>query len=266
MKIINKKVATVLVVILFIICFGIGFLSNKQENSNSTILGAKTDSYLVPVKNNEEIVEVKNEIPISISPAAFTLHIVSPIPTTQPTVSSILTSATIKVETNQITAIPTLTSIPTPTSIPTTTIFIPPTLTLVPTKTISIEQEKAPKIISISDSLGNTHEINCWWSDTHYECTPKEQKEPVVSIKITPQLTFTINAQDPNNRSLTYHYYYSEGCRGEGTNWITSNSCTFTIKTNELGLRTFIFYVKNDDNYGSVGLDANTALRYRITE
>lgn len=131
---------------------------------------------------------------------------------------------------------------------------------------ISIEQQKATKVISISDSIGNTFETNCQWSTTHYECPPKEQKEPTVSIKTTPQLTFTINAQDPDNRPLTYHYYYAEGCRGEGTNWIANNSCTFTLKTNELGLRTFSFYVKNDDNYGSVGLDADTSLYYRVTE
>jgi len=136
-----------------------------------------------------------------------------------------------------------------------------------PTETvISIEQQQATKINSISDNLGNTHETSCRWSDTHYECPPKEQKQIMVSIKTTPQLTFTINAQDPNNRPLTYHYYYEEGCRGDGTNWVTSNSCTSTLKTNELGLRTFIFYVKNDDNYGSVGLDANTSLYYKITE
>lgn len=143
----------------------------------------------------------------------------------------------------------------------------PPVPTVKPTDmTVSIEQQKATKIISISDNLGNTHETNCRWSDTHYECSPKEQREITVSIKTTPQLTFTINAQDPNNRPLTYHYYYEEGCRGDSTNWITSNSCTSTLKTNELGLRTFSFYVKNDDNYGSVGLDANTSLYYRITE
>ncbi len=132
--------------------------------------------------------------------------------------------------------------------------------------TISIEQQKAAKIISISDNFGNTHETNCWWSTTHYECPPKEQKEVMVSIGTTPELTFTINAQDPNNRRLTYHYYYAEGCRADGSNWITSNTCTSTLKTNQLGLRTFTFYVKNDDNYGSVGLDANTQLNYRILE
>ena len=141
-----------------------------------------------------------------------------------------------------------------------------PQTTESPTPTISIEQQKATKIVSISDSLGNTFETNCHWSSTHYECPPKDQSETVVSIKSTPQLTFTINAQDPNNRPLTYHYYYAEGCRGEGTNWISSNSCTSILKTNELGLRTFSFYVKNDDNYGSVGLDANTSLYYRIVE
>lgn len=135
-----------------------------------------------------------------------------------------------------------------------------------PEPTMSIEQQKAAKIVSISDSLGNIHETNCWWSTTHYECPPKEQKEPTVSIRTTPQLTFTINAQDSNNRPLTYHYYYAEGCRIDGSNWITSNTCTSTLRTNQLGLRTFIFYVKNDDNYGSVGLDANTTLRYRIIE
>jgi hypothetical protein len=132
--------------------------------------------------------------------------------------------------------------------------------------TISIGQQKATKIISISDSLGNSHETDCRWSNTHYECPPKEQKEIVVSINTTPHLTFTINARDPNNRPLTYHYYYAEGCRTEGSNWITSNTCTSTLKNNQLGLRTFIFYVKNDDNYNSVGLDANTTLLYRITE
>lgn len=135
-----------------------------------------------------------------------------------------------------------------------------------PVPTMSIEQQKATKIISISDSLGNTYETNCQWSDTHYECPPKDRRETVISIKATPQLTFTINAQDPNNRPLTYHYYYAEGCRGEGTNWITNNSCTSILKTNELGLRTFSFYVKNDDSYGSVGLDANTSLYYRMME
>jgi hypothetical protein len=138
-----------------------------------------------------------------------------------------------------------------------------------PEPTISIEQQKATKIISISDSLGNTHEMDCKWSNTHYECSPKEQKEPVVSIKTTPQLTFTINAQDPNNRPLVYNFNAREGCDGGPgyfVPWLSTNTCTITLKTDELGLRTFSFDIKNDDNYGSVGLDAHTQLNYRILE
>jgi hypothetical protein len=135
-----------------------------------------------------------------------------------------------------------------------------------PVPVISIEQQKAPKIISVSDNLGNVHMMDCNWSETHYECSPKDGKQITVSVASTPEITFTINASDPNGKPLTYDYYYEGGCQLPDTNWITGNSCTTNLRKLSFGVHNFIFDINNNDNYGSVGLDATTVLYYDLEE
>lgn len=163
-------------------------------------------------------------------------------------------NSTESTNTPQITSMPTVTPIPTPTA----------RMQLTATPTLSLEQQKAPKIVSITDSLGNSFPMKCLWSSTHYECNPTTVKEPNISVKTTPQITFTINSQDPNNRSLTHRF---DGyCQGNNSNWISDNTCTISLDTTRLGAQTFIFDIKNDDNYGSIGIDATTTLHYRTIE
>lgn len=143
-----------------------------------------------------------------------------------------------------------------------------PNLTQTCSMPISIEQQKAAQIISVSDNLGNTHQMNCEWSQTHYECSPEDNKVITVSVASTPQITFTVNAQDPNNRPLKYNYYYEGGCETPDgrSNWVTTNSCTTDLTKYKFGQQVFGFYVDNDDNYGSIGLDADAALHYDIEQ
>ncbi len=138
-----------------------------------------------------------------------------------------------------------------------------------PEPAMSVEQRKATKIVSISDNLGNVFQMNCDWSETHYECYPKKDKEVSVSVKSNPQITFIVNAQDPNNRPLTYKICSNIGCcetPSGDSNWTNNSVCTIDLTKMLFGQNVFTFDVKNDDNYGSVGLDADSALYYKISE
>lgn len=127
--------------------------------------------------------------------------------------------------------------------------------------TATLEQQKAPKLISVIDSLGNTHEIGCSWYATHFECLSLNHKEVTLSITKNPEITFTVKAEDPGNRPVKYGFNYTGGC-----DWSDKNTCTTSLKDSPLGLRGFNIYIKNDDNYGTIGLDANALLYYRIME
>lgn len=130
-----------------------------------------------------------------------------------------------------------------------------------PQEAKSMEERLAPQIISVSDNMGNNFSMNCTWYLTHYECYPMGNPEPTISIQKNPQLTLTVRAQDPNNRHISYRFSYSGGC-----GWIDSNTCTSALDPKALGYQTFVIDIKNDDNYQSVGLDADTAIHYHVTD
>jgi len=133
-----------------------------------------------------------------------------------------------------------------------------------PEDAINETWKKSPKIVSISDNLGNIFEMVCDRITGCLNCYPINKGSFVVSAKSISEIKITVNAQDPNNRPVSFRFY-SDDCN---KNWTSDNFCSYFTKTNDLGEVSFSVMIKNDDDYnnGPDDCDAYSMLNYEVVE